>query len=309
MTDDEALMNFIDYLTSVRNYSDNTIISYKNDILEFKDFITKKKMAPSLVKIINPLPAKHYLVFMNQQKFSPTTINRHLSSLRTFYDFLMKRKVVNKNIFEDIESLKKPKRLPEVLKNKEIMDMLNSIDKKTPMGLRNYIIVSILYGCGLRVSELCMLEISNLDFSNETIIVHGKGDKDRIVIMYDELKEILLKYISFERLELLKKGNNIESRRLFINNHGNDLTVRGVRVILNSIIDKMGETYKITPHMLRHSFATTLLDNGADLRSVQELLGHSNLSTTQIYTHVSVEKMKSEYMACHPRAKKNNTKN
>lgn len=309
MTDDEVLMNFIDYLTSVRNYSDNTLISYKNDILEFKDFITKKKMAPSLVKIINPLPAKHYLVYMNQQKFSPTTINRHLSSLRTFYDFLMKRKIINKNIFEDIESLHKPKRLPEVLKNKEIMDMLNSIDKKTPMGLRNYIIVSILYGCGLRVSELCLLEIPNLDFSNETIIVHGKGDKDRIVIMYDELKEILLKYISFERLELLKKGNNIESRRLFINNHGNDLTVRGVRVILNSIIDKMGETYKITPHMLRHSFATTLLDNGADLRSVQELLGHSNLSTTQIYTHVSVEKMKSEYMACHPRAKKNNTKN
>ncbi len=309
MTDDEALMNFIDYLTSVKNYSENTIISYKNDILEFKDFIIKKKMAPSLVKIINPLPAKHYLVYMNQLKYSPTTINRHLSSLRTFYDFLMKRKVVNKNIFEDIESLKKPKRLPEVLKNKEIMDMLNSIDRKTPMGLRNYIIVSILYGCGLRVSELCSLEISNLDFSNETIIVHGKGDKDRIVIMYDELKEILLKYISFERLELLKKGNNIESRKLFINNHGNDLTVRGVRVILNSIIEKMGETYKITPHMLRHSFATTLLDNGADLRSVQELLGHSNLSTTQIYTHVSVEKMKSEYMACHPRAKKNNTKN
>lgn len=309
MTDDEALLNFIDYLTSVKNYSENTIISYKTDILEFKDFITKKKMAPSLVKIINPLPAKHYLVYMNQLKYSPTTINRHLSSLRTFYDFLMKRKVVTKNIFLDIDSLKKPKRLPEVLKNKEIMDMLNSIDKKTPMGLRNYIIVSILYGCGLRVSELCSLEISQLDFSNDTIIVHGKGDKDRIVIIYDELKELLLKYISFERIELLKKGSNYESRKLFINNHGNDLTVRGVRVILNTIIDKMGDTYKITPHMLRHSFATTLLDNGADLRSVQELLGHSNLSTTQIYTHVSVEKMKSEYMACHPRAKKESTKN
>lgn len=184
------------------------------------------------------------------------------------------------------------------------MDMMNSIDQKTPMGLRNYLIVSILYGCGLRVSEMCALEISNLDFSNETIHIHGKGDKDRIVIMYDELKEKLLKYISFERIELLKKGDNIESRYLFINNHGGNLTPRGVRVILNTIIDKMGETYKITPHMLRHSFATALLDNGADLRSVQELLGHSNLSTTQIYTHVSVEKMKSEYMAAHPRAKK-----
>ena len=304
MTDDEALMNFIDYLSSVRNYSENTVISYKTDILEFSDFIKKKKMAPSLTRIMNPLPAKNYLIYMNSLKYSATTINRHLSSLRTFYDFLMKRHVVEKNFFEEIASIKKPKRLPEILKNKEIMDMMNSIDQKTPMGLRNYLIVSILYGCGLRVSEMCALEISNLDFSNETIHIHGKGDKDRIVIMYDELKEKLLKYISFERIELLKKGDNIESRYLFINNHGGNLIPRGVRVILNTIIDKMGETYKITPHMLRHSFATALLDNGADLRSVQELLGHSNLSTTQIYTHVSVEKMKSEYMAAHPRAKK-----
>lgn len=304
MTDDEALMNFVDYLSSVRNYSENTVISYKTDILEFSDFIKKKKMAPSLTRIMNPLPAKNYLIYMNSLKYSATTINRHLSSLRTFYDFLMKRHVVEKNFFEEIASIKKPKRLPEILKNKEIMDMMNSIDQKTPMGLRNYLIISILYGCGLRVSEMCALEISNLDFSNETIHIHGKGDKDRIVIMYDELKEKLLKYISFERIELLKKGDNIESRYLFINNHGGNLTPRGVRVILNTIIDKMGETYKITPHMLRHSFATALLDNGADLRSVQELLGHSNLSTTQIYTHVSVEKMKSEYMAAHPRAKK-----
>lgn len=304
MTDDEALMNFVDYLSSVRNYSENTVISYKTDILEFSDFIKKKKMAPSLTRIMNPLPAKNYLIYMNSLKYSATTINRHLSSLRTFYDFLMKRHVVEKNFFEEIASIKKPKRLPEILKNKEIMDMMNSIDQKTPMGLRNYLIVSILYGCGLRVSEMCALEISNLDFSNETIHIHGKGDKDRIVIMYDELKEKLLKYISFERIELLKKGDNIEIRYLFINNHGGNLTPRGVRVILNTIIDKMGETYKITPHMLRHSFATALLDNGADLRSVQELLGHSNLSTTQIYTHVSVEKMKSEYMAAHPRAKK-----
>ena len=304
MTDDEALMNFVDYLSSVRNYSENTVISYKTDILEFSDFIKKKKMAPSLTRIMNPLPAKNYLIYMNSLKYSATTINRHLSSLRTFYDFLMKRHVVEKNFFEEIASIKKPKRLPEILKNKEIMDMMNSIDQKTPMGLRNYLIVSILYGCGLRVSEMCALEISNLDFSNETIHIHGKGDKDRIVIMYDELKEKLLKYISFERIELLKKGDNIESRYLSINNHGGNLTPRGVRVILNTIIDKMGETYKITPHMLRHSFATALLDNGADLRSVQELLGHSNLSTTQIYTHVSVEKMKGEYMAAHPRAKK-----
>ncbi len=304
MNDEEAIYNFTDYLFSVKNYSDNTVISYKNDILAFKDFITKKRMAPSLTKIMNPLPAKNYLVYMNSLKYSATTINRHLSSLRTFYDFLLKRHVVNKNYFEEINSIKKPKRLPEILKNKEIMDMMSSIDKSNPLGFRNYIIIEILYGCGLRVSEMCDLEISQIDFSNETILVHGKGDKDRIVIMFDELKENLLHYISHERIKLLQKGSNENSRKVFINNHGNDLTPRGVRVILNGIIEHMGDTFHITPHMLRHSFATALLDNGADLRSVQELLGHTNLSTTQIYTHVSIEKMKSEYAACHPRARK-----
>lgn len=302
MNDNTLLDSFCEYIFNIKGYSENTVISYKNDILEFKDFITSKRMAPSLVGIWDKMICENFVVFLSHQNMSKKTINRKLSSLRSFYDYLLKNNMVQKNFFDEIQSLKVDKRLPALLKNQEIEDMFKSIDKKTILGFRNYLILELLYGCGLRVSELCNLEIKNIDFSNETIHVRGKGDKDRIVIMFDDLMEDLYHYLQYERIELLRKGNNSESRILLINNHGGDLTPRGVRVILNGIIEKMGETHKISPHMLRHSFATALLDNGADLRSVQELLGHSDLSTTQIYTHVSVEKMKRDYVLSHPRA-------
>lgn len=305
VTDKEALDNFLDYLYSLKNYSDNTIVSYRHDIEGFIDFIKSEKMAPSILKLRNSRPCKNYLVYLSNKKFATSTINRILASLRTFYNYLLKEGEVSQNYFDDVASLKSSKHLPGLLKNDEIMNLLASIDKKTVLGFRNYLIIELLYGCGLRVSELCSLEIKQIDFSNESILVRGKGDKDRIVIMFDALKDDLIHYLKYERIELLKKGENMENRIVFLNNHGGSLTPRGVRVILNSVIEKMGETYKISPHMLRHSFATALLDNGADLRTVQELLGHENLSTTQIYTHVSVEKIKSEYELSHPRAKKN----
>lgn len=304
MDDLQTIDDYIDYLESIKNYSEHTILSYKNDLIEFYNFIKSERMAPSILKIRNNRPCKNYLVYMSNKGYSSTTINRKLSSLRSFYNYLVKTNEIEHNYFDDVDSIKEPKRLPGLLKVEEIDNMMKSIDKKKALGFRNYVILEILYGCGLRVSELCDLQIKQIDFSNETILIHGKGSKDRIVVMFDDLKHDLRHYISYERTELLRKGKNPETRKVFINNHGGELTPRGVRVILDSIIDKMGETYKVTPHMLRHSFATALLDNGADLRVVQELLGHSNLSTTQIYTHVSVEKMKKEYMISHPRAKK-----
>lgn len=307
MTDKDALDNFLDYLLSVKNYSENTIIGYRHDIEGFINFITSEKMAPSILRLRNNRPCKNYVVYLSNSGLASTSINRSLASLRTFFDYLVKEELISSNYFDGIDSMKKPSRLPHMLKNNEINDMLSSINKKTALGFRNYVIIEMLYGCGLRVSELCSLEIKQIDFENETILIHGKGDKDRIVVMFDSLIDDLKHYINYERLTLLKRGNNPTTRIVFINNHGNELTPRGVRVILNGIIEHMGETFKISPHMLRHSFATALLDNGADLRTVQELLGHSNLSTTQIYTHVSVEKMKSEYRISHPRAVKNDT--
>lgn len=304
MTDEEAVNDFLDYLASLKHYSDYTIVSYRHDLFDFIEFVKKNKMAPSILRLRNNRVTKNYLIYLSNLGLASTTINRRLACLRSFYDYLLKLDEVTENYFTSVESLKKPKRLPGVLKNDEILDLMNSIDTNTTLGFRNYLILELLYGCGLRVSELCDLEIKQLDFSNDTINIIGKGDKERIVIMFSHLKEDLKNYLKNHRVTLLKKSQNQECRYVLLNNRGERLTPRGVRVILNKLIDTIGETHKISPHMLRHSFATALLDNGADLRTVQALLGHENLSTTQIYTHVSVERMKSEYALAHPRAKK-----
>ena len=260
-------------------------------------------MARDLIHIRNKV-ASNYKVQLKTNKFSVNTINRKISSLTSFYEYLLKEGYVEKNYFDDVESLKKEKRLPHILKESELDYLFKSIDRSTPLGNRNYLILELLYGTGMRVSELCSLNISDLSFSDSTIKIYGKGDKERIVIMFDNLKDDLKNYINNDRLVLLRKSHDIDNRTLLLNKNGTSLTSRGVRIILNDIINKCGETYHITPHMLRHSFATSMLDHGADLRSVQELLGHESLSTTQIYTHVSIEQMKKEYMEAFPRALK-----
>lgn len=232
------------------------------------------------------------------------SVNRNIASLRGFYNYLLSEKIVDKNFFTDISSLKKPKRLPQIIREKEIVMLLDSCNKQTTLGFRDYLLIEFLYATGLRVSELCSLKTSDIDLINLEVKVRGKGNKDRIVLIYEELKEDIKHYLNLERITLLAKSNDENNRSLFLNNKGTSLTTRGVRVILDKVIKNCGETFHISPHMLRHSFATTLLNNGADLRSVQELLGHENLSTTQIYTHITYENLKKEYQIAHPRAKK-----
>lgn len=308
MTEDEVIQKYLDYLLSVKNYSENTIKSYKEDILEFKNFIHDEKRASDILHIRNDRAAKDFKSSLRYKNDSISSIDRKLSSLRSFYKYLVKEEIVKENFFESIESIKKEKRLPRVVKEPELKQLFESIDTNDTLGFRNYLILEVLYGCGLRVSELCNIQISDIDFATNTIKIRGKGSKERLAMLFDELVRDLKEYLSLYRIQLLKKSKNIENRTVFLNKNGTSLTPRGVRVILEGIISKAGETYHLTPHMLRHSFATSMLDHGADLRSVQELLGHENLSTTQIYTHVSIEKMKSEYMMSHPRAKKTSDK-
>lgn len=303
-TNDEAIDSFKEYLESIKGYSIYTVIAYINDVNEFKNFIVSEKMARDLFHI-NERVCKNYHALLNQSGEKATTVNRKMSSLRSFYSYLMKEHVVDINYFDEISGDKIEKRLPKVLKHEEIMQMINSIDKNTPLGFRNYALIKTMYGTGLRVSEVCDLEVKDIDFSREALRVRGgKGNKDRDVVLFKGLLMDLKHYINNERITLLSKGNDANLRILFLNKNGGPLTARGVRVILNSIINKMGETFKITPHMLRHSFASSMLNNGADLRTVQELLGHENLSTTQIYTHVSEEKLKKAYNEAFPRMKK-----
>ncbi len=308
MTEQEAIAKFMDYLANVKNYSSNTVLSYHKDIQEFLEFIHSEKMAPSLLSIRNNRVCKNYISYLSSSNLASTSISLKLSSLRTFYQYLLKSGDVQTNFFEEVEAPKIPKRLPKTIKENEIMMLLNVCDQTTPLGFRNYCILEILYGCGLRVSELCALEIKDIDFMDLTILIHGKGSKDRVVIMFEELKDHLKRYISTFRLDLLYRSKDETNRHVFLNKNGTTLTPRGVRVILNQLIKDCGETFHLSPHMLRHSFATALLNRGADMRSVQELLGHENLSTTQIYTHVSFEHVRKSYELSHPRASKINDK-
>lgn len=179
--------------------------------------------------------------------------------------------------------------------------MFNAIDKTTSLGKRDYALLELLYGSGLRVSEICSITQKNLDFANEMIKVFGKGHKERYVPMNQRTIEALKEYIYLGRPSLIQSVELSATNNLFVNHHGGALTPRGVRVILDNIIEKTGEIGHVYPHMIRHTFATHLLDGGADLRSVQAMLGHENLSTTQIYTHVSKEQIKESYMLNHPR--------
>lgn len=304
MNEVEAIAKFMDYLANVKNYSVNTVMSYRHDLEDFKNFVKTEKMAPNILQIRNNRVCKNYISYLSSTNLASTSISRKLSSLRSFYDYLLKNSIVKNNFFDEVEAPKTPKRLPKIIKENEIMMLFNICDKNTALGYRNYCLLSVLYGCGLRVSELCNLQIKDIDFQEGTILIHGKGSKDRVVIMYDELIYDLKRYISTFRLDLLYKSDQQENRHVFLNKNGTTLTPRGVRVILNKLISDCNETFHLSPHMLRHSFATALLNNGADMRSVQELLGHENLSTTQIYTHVTFDSIKRSYDLSHPRATK-----
>lgn len=302
MDDKNLIASYLEYLESERDYSIYTINSYLKDIEEFQNFL-KTNGFGTLLKISNNIP-RYYLAFMNE-KYASRSVARKLSSLRSFYNFLLREEVIEANAFGNTTTPKIEKTLPKLIYEEEIDNMFSAIDEQTIIGKRDYAILELLYGTGIRVSELTSLRIQDIDYYNNNIIVIGKGSKERYVPFHMGVKEALSNYINFSRNELLKKAETEHTDILFLNFRGKPLTPRGVRVILNNLNEAAMNTNNISPHMLRHSFATTLLNNGADLRSVQELLGHQNLSTTQIYTHISKEKLKEEYEKYHPLGKGN----
>jgi len=302
---DEYIDLFSDFLLHTKHYSDLTAENYLRDIKDFRNFIKSEGFAEDLHLLKNDRIPGYFTGHLTTLGFSKRSIARKISGLRTFYNFLVDEKVVDVNFFLRVKTPKLPKTLPRYIDDLELEYLFKSLKKGSPLDFRNEIILEMLYCTGIRVSELCKMQIGDIDFKQGLILVHGKGSKDRIVPIYDGLAEKLKLYIINSRSALIKELKS-ENRTLLINYKGTNLTTRGVRVILNKIIDNAGETFKISPHMLRHSFATSMLNNGADLRSVQELLGHLNLSSTQIYTHVSKERLMAEYFKRHPRSKENN---
>ncbi len=290
-------MNYVDefliYLEKEKKYSDNTIINYRIDLDNYFNFLKDNKIDYKKIEYKNALD---YLSYMKNNHKS-TSINRSISSIRKFYDYLIKNKIINNNVFNLIKSMKKDNVLPNYIKYNDFVDLVNSIDDNNILNIRNRCILEVLLSTGCRVNELVNIKLNNIDISRKEIKVLGKGNKERIVYLGTYAIDSLNKYLNI-RNELLKNKTN---DYLFLNHLGNKLTTRGIRDILDKIILKSSISLDISPHTFRHSFATMLLNEGCDLKSVQELLGHVSLSTTSIYTHVSKEELKRVYLHTNPR--------
>ena len=297
---EKNIVNFEKYLNIERNYSNYTIKNYLIDITEFITYCNNFNKNYLNIKYTD---IKSYLTHLYEKKYKSTTISRKISALRTFYAFLYDKNIVDKNVFEYITLPKKEKRLPKYLSNDDIDEIFKIIDISTPLGIRNRLILELLYGSGLRVSELCNIKLSDIDFSNKSIRIIGKGKKERIVYYGEPCKRIIDLYLNGTRDEILGKNKN---EYLIIGNKKSNksLSVRSVELILNNIIESTSLNKKASPHTLRHTFATHLLSDGCDILIVKELLGHSSLDTTGIYTHISNERLRKVYLNNHPRAKK-----
>ncbi len=290
---EDTLNDFCDYLKIDKRYSDLTVESYRTEIKGYLDFFKEKNIK---VKNIKNSDIKDYLTYIKKGETSERTLAHNVSVIRTFYKFLLTQKVIERNPTEFLELPKLRKKLPTVLSKEEVEKLLD-IDLTDCYSYRNKAMLELLYSTGLRVSELVNLELSNIDLESCTLKTIGKGNKERIIPISDYALYYVEKYINEYRGSMLKKGVN---NYVFINNHGNVMTRQGFFKIIKKLASEKDIKTPISPHTLRHSFATHLLDYGADLRSIQEMLGHSNLSTTQIYTHVSSEHLKDNYNSSHP---------
>lgn len=294
---EDRIKEFLDYLEFERKYSDKTIKNYEIDLAHLKDYCELKKL--DYLKLSYD-DVSLYVINAQKSGYKSTSINRLLSSLRSFYNYLIKKDITDANPFELVNNLKTEKRLPNYFKYSDFEEMLKTLDDDKPLTLRNALIIELLLSTGLRVSELSDIKIDDMDLKNNEIRVIGKGNKERIVYYRDSTKTKLYYYLKDSRNVLL---NGKYSPYLLINNNGGKLTDRGIRYIIEEIIKKCSINTRVTPHTFRHTFATMLLNEGCDIRSVQELLGHANLNTTSIYTHLTNEVIRNTYLNAHPHGK------
>lgn len=295
--------DFLDYLANDRNYSKDTVESYKFDVEKFFSFLYKKEV---LMDAVDLATIRDFLTEEIEAGVSKRSCKRRISSLKHFYNYMIKVGYVQENPFLLVSTLKCDKKLPDVLYEEQIDYLFKANKERTDfLAIRDQAIIETLFSSGVRAEELCKLDIQSVDLNRREMRVIGKGDKERVVLISDGCKKTLQQYIKEVRPKLFKK-TKIPTPALFLNGRGNRLTVRGLEYILTEIQNKTGVDFGLHPHMLRHSFATYLLAQGADLVSIQKLLGHENLNATQIYTHVSEESMKQTYLLKHPRSKKDN---
>ncbi|HHY18701.1 MAG TPA: site-specific tyrosine recombinase XerD, partial [Firmicutes bacterium] len=275
----------------------NTIKAYRRDLIQFQNIMLSQDISdPFLVKLDN---LYDYLGVLWQKDMASTTIARKLACIRGFYDFQQARGNIKANPAKKLDTVKRKQSLPQVLSEKEV-DKLLEAPKGDILGLRDKAMLELLYATGMRVSEMLDLDIGDIELDGGFVRCRGKGEKERIVPLGDIAKEALLEYLNYSRPKLNKKRNDA----YFLNNRGDRLSRQGFWKIMKAYTKEVGITKEISPHTLRHSFATHLLKNGADLRTVQELLGHADIATTQIYTHLSQGRIRQVYRKTHPRGVK-----
>lgn len=291
----EIIYEFLDYISYEKKYSDYTEKNYELDLFKYFEYLDKNNLNYLTVKYKD---VSNFTLFLAKQNYKSTTINRIDSSIRSFYNYLELEEKINGNPFKAASNLKVPKRLPNYFKYDEYLTMISVIDKDD-CEYRNRLILEMLFATGLRVSELSNIKIKDIDFSEREIKIMGKGSKERFVFYNKECAIVLDSYLKECRSKLL---NGKDSEYLFINHLGDKLTDRGIRLIIDKIVKKSCIKSKVSPHTFRHTFATMLLNEGCNIKSVQELLGHSSLGTTGIYTHLTNDEVRLAYMKAHPRA-------
>lgn len=295
---------YVFFLKNEKNYSNNTIISYKNDLIQLLNYLRDYKILKKInVQYIDRSILRKYIVYLKNCDYSARSISRKISVIRSFFKFLSREDVVKINPTINLITPKINKKLPYFLYLQEVEKLIEAPPRDTIFGIRDRAILELLYGTGMRVGELVNLNISDIDLNEKTIRVFGKGSKERILPLGNPSMKAVQEYL--DGRNLFRKNISIDKNdrnTLLLNRFGGRISARSIRRIIIKYMKMAGLNKKISPHVLRHSFATHLLGGGADLRSVQELLGHESLSTTQIYTHITKERLKIIYKKTHPRS-------
>ena len=327
MEDSAIVQEFLNYLKFEKRFSDHTAKCYGADLTQFAQFLTGVSEPSSthadripvtghehgpatalatqvsidqLLISVDTNALRTYLAVLNEKQYSKATIARKLATLRSFYKYLVKRGRIQSNPVSVVRTPKQDKRLPKFLEYEQVKTLLETPPTDNWLGARDRAIMETLYSTGIRVSELVALNMDDIDFLGEVVHIRGKGKKERITPIGTSALQVIQHYMEF-RNKRAQSNSNFDSKVLFVNKHGKRLSTRSVRRKMDKYLKMAGLDPSISPHTLRHSFATHMLNNGADLRSVQELLGHQSLSTTQIYTHLTTKKLKEVYDKAHPR--------
>ncbi len=302
----EMLRRVQEFLTSIeveKGYSENTRVAYRNDLTQFLEFLSTQAQPP--VSTWDEVSKDHLTAYIlhlkNVREYASTTVARKVAAIKSFFHFLVAEGLITDDPTATLDSPRVKKYLPRAITQEQVERLLDSASQKqTPRGLRDRAILELLYATGMRVSELVALNVGDVDLASASVRCFGKGGKERVIPIYERAVEAVDDYVSKGRIHLLRDA---EERALFLNQRGQRLTRQGLWLIVKGYVKEAGLNVPVTPHTLRHSFATHMLRGGADLRNVQELLGHANIATTQVYTQVSNERLREVYDEAHPRAK------